>query len=125
LTLILDTGALISLDRDERAMWIRLKAALLAGEPPITHAGVLGQAWRGGPRQARLSKALAGIDVRSLDQRLGRSCGELLAATGRADVIDAAVALLADDGDDIVTSDPSDLQDLVAATGRHIELIRT
>lgn len=106
-------------------MWIRLKAAQVAGEPPVTHAGVLGQIWRGGPRQARLSQALAGIEVRPLDEKLGRSSGELLAATGGADVIDAALALLAHDGDDIVTSDPSDLSDLVAATGRHVELIRT
>lgn len=125
MTLVLDTGALIALDRNDRAMWTRLKAAQLAGEPPITHAGVLGQAWRGGPRQARLSQALAGIAVRPLNQRLAQSCGELLAITGGSDVIDAAVALLAGDGDDIVTSDLTDLSDLVAATGRHVELIST
>jgi len=48
---------------------------------------------------------------------------ELLATAGGSDVIDAAVALLAEDGDEIVTSDPHDLTELVAATGRHVELI--
>ena len=38
-------------------------------------------------------------------------------------MIDAAVALLADDGDDIVTADPDDLAALVAVTGRHVEAI--
>jgi hypothetical protein len=123
-TLILDSGALIALDRDERAMWIRVKAAALAGEVPVTHAGVLGQAWRGGSRQARLSQALDGVDVRPLDEALGRLSGRLLAASGHSDVIDAAVVLLAHDGDDIVTSDPGDLAALAAAAGRHVELIR-
>jgi hypothetical protein len=103
---------------------VRLKAAALSGRPPITHAGVLGQVWRGGPRQARLAQALAALDVRPLDVRLGTAAGELLAANGSSDVIDAAVALLAEDGDDIVTSDPEDLTDLLALTGRHVEVIR-
>ena len=105
-------------------MWTRLKGSQLAGDLPVTHAGVLGQVWRGGPRQARLSQALAGIDVRALDEALGRAAGELLAAADRSDVIDAAVVLLSEDGDDIVTSDTHDFEVLVSASGRHIELIR-
>ena len=122
--LILDSGALIALERDDRAMWRRLKAAVLAGAPPVTHGGVVGQAWRGrGPRQARLSQALAHIDVRPLDERLGRAAGALLGVTGQHDVIDAALALLAEDGDHVVTSDPDDIEPLTAAAGRHVELI--
>lgn len=106
-------------------MWRRLKAALLAGSVPLSHGGIVGQAWRGGgPRQARLARALAGIDVRPLDERLGRLAGELLADTGKHDVIDAALVLLTDDGDDIVTSDPEDIEPLAAAAGRHVELLR-
>jgi hypothetical protein len=105
-------------------MWTRLKAAQLAGDLPITHAGVLGQVWRGGPRQARLSQALDGVDVRSVDASLGRAAGELLGLSGLADVIDAAVALLSSDGDDIVTLDRDDFERLVAELGRHVELIR-
>lgn len=44
----------------------------------MTHAGVLGQVWRGGPRQARLSQALAGIDVRPLEEPMGKEAGRLL-----------------------------------------------
>lgn len=123
MTMIFDSGALIGLDRGDRAMWVRLKAALLAGDPPLTHAGVLGQVWRGGPRQARLAKALAGLDVRPLDEPVGRACGELLAASGHSDVIDAAIALLAADDDEILTSDLRDLTALAAATGRHVEIV--
>jgi len=124
MTLVLDSGALIALERNERAMWTRLKAAELAGDLPITLAGVVGQVWRGGPRQARLSQALGGVDVRALDASLGRAAGELLGVTGLADVIDAAVVLLSSDGDDIVTVDRGDFERLVAGLGRHVELIR-
>lgn len=124
MTLVLDSGALVALGRDERAMWTRLKAARIAGDLPVTHAGVLGQVWRGGPRQARFSQALAGIEVRPLDESLGRSAGELLGAAGLSDVIDAAVVLLSHDGDDIVTSDHDDFERLVSTSGRHVELIR-
>jgi hypothetical protein len=124
LTLVLDSAALVALERNERPMWTRLKAAQIAGDPPLTHAGVLGQAWRGGPRQARLSRALDGIDVRPVDEPLGRAAGVLLGSTGLADVIDAAVVLVSSDGDDIVTLDRDDFQRLVAASGRHVELIR-
>ena len=123
--LVLDSGALIALARNDRAMWRRFKAAMLTREVPVTHGGVVGQAWRGrGPRQALLAAALAGMDVRPLEESLGRASGALLSLTHRSDVIDAAVALLTEDGDRIVTSDPLDLEPLVAASGRHVELIR-
>lgn len=124
MTLVLDSGAFVALERDERQMWVRLKAAQASGAVPITHAGVLGQVWRGGPRQARLSQALEGIDVIALDEQLGRAVGRLLGAAGMSDVIDAAVVLLASDGDEIVTADRSDIETLAAASGRHVELIR-
>lgn len=123
MSLVLDSGALVALERNERSMWVRLKAAQLDDELPFTHAGVLGQVWRGGPRQARLSQALGGIDVRALDEPLGRAAGQLLATSGSSDVIDAAVVLLAQDGDEIVTADHDDLGQLATALGRHVELI--
>jgi hypothetical protein len=123
--LVLDSGALIALERNERPMWRRFKAAHLAGSAPVSHGGVLGQAWRGrGPRQALLARALAGIEVRPLDDSTGRGAGELLAAVRANDVIDAALVLLADDGDQIVTSDPDDIAPLAAEWGRFVELIR-
>ena len=122
--MVLDSGALIALDRGERAMWTRLKAALNAGEVPVTHAGVVGQVWRGDPRQARLAHALKGIEIRAVDDRLGRTAGALLGAAGTSDVIDAAVVLLASDGDDIITSDPDDIAQLAITMDLHVELLR-
>lgn len=124
MTFVLDTAASIALDGNQRSMWVRLKAAEASNDPPVTHAGVLGQAWRGDPRQARMARAIRSIDVRPLDKALGRAVGELLAATGLADVIDAAVVLLSSDGDEVITSDLDDFERLAFAAGHHVELVR-
>ena len=124
MTILLDAAALIALEQNERPMWVRLKAAQRDEDIPVTHAGVLGQVWRGGPRQARLSQALGGLDVRAVDRALGRAASELLGHTGLSDVIDAALVLVAQDGDEIVTVDRNDFRVLAAALGRHVELVR-
>jgi len=125
MSFVLDAGALIALDRNDRAMWRRLKAAQVAGEVPRSHGGVIGQAWRGrGAREALLARALDGIEVWPLDEELGRAAGELLGRARRQDVIDAALVLLAHDGDYIVTSDPDDIAALAGVAGRHVEVIR-
>lgn len=122
--LVLDAAALVALDRNERAMWARYKDCQRSGQPPLTHGGVVGQVWRGGGRQARLAQALQGVDTRPLHEALGRAAGALLGRTGLADVVDSAVALLAGDGDTIVTEDTADIAELVGATGRRVELVR-
>jgi hypothetical protein len=125
-TLVLDSGALIALERNDRAMWRRFKAAMLAESVPMTHGGIVGQVWRGaGPRQALLSMALDGVDVLPLTDARGRAAGELLARTRCKDVIDAALVLLAVDGDEILTSDAGDLAPLAKIAGRLVELIET
>lgn len=89
----------------------------------MTHGGVVGQVWRGHAHQARLARLLAGAVVVSLDEELGRAAGVLLARAAAADVVDAAVVLLAKDGDEILTSDPRDLATLAAASGVHADVI--
>jgi hypothetical protein len=124
MTMILDCGALLALEANDRAMWRRYKSARLAGSVPVSHAGVIGQAWRGrGPRQALLATALSGVDIRALDDALGRKAGVLLGQAGTTDVIDAALVLLAGDGDEIVTSDPGDLALLAARADLHVDVM--
>jgi hypothetical protein len=77
----------------------------------------LAQAWRDGRRQATLAKSLHDIDVRPITEEDGRRAGELLAATGTSDPIDASVALLATADDRLYTSDPGDLRKLCSAAG--------
>ena len=124
MTLILDSGAFIAIERNDRAMWRRLKTALLQQDVPVSHGGVVGQVWRGRARQARLIMALAGADVRPLTDSLGRAAGALLARTRKADVIDAALVLIAGDDDQIVTSDSDDIAPLARLSGRRVEIIR-
>lgn len=123
MTLICDSGAFVALERNDRAMWRRLKAELQAARPPVSHGGVVAQVWRGGGRQALLARALAGVDVGSLDEDLGRRAGVLLGRAGTRDAVDAAVVALAVDDDRIVTSDPRDIQTLVTAAGVHVDVI--
>lgn len=123
MTLVFDAGALLAMEKNDRAMWRRWRSARLAGVPPVTHGGVVGQVWRGGgPRQARLAAALDGIEVHPLDDELGRRAGVLLKRSGTSDVIDAALVLLAGDGDEIITSDPRDLTVLTEHAGLDVEL---
>jgi hypothetical protein len=124
MSLILDAGALVAVERGDRDVAALLKRELLAGRVPQTHGGVVGQVWRGGQgRQARLARLLAGVEVASLDDSLGRKAGVLLGRTRQADVIDAAVVLLASDGDSILTSDPNDLRALAREAGVHVDLV--
>jgi hypothetical protein len=123
MTIVLDSGALIALERNDRAMWVRLKTALRAGTVPVSHGGVIGQVWRGGSRQALLAKALTSIDVRPLDDALGRAAGVLLSKAKRTDVVDAALVSLCADDDRILTSDPDDMHALVNAASRDIDVI--
>jgi hypothetical protein len=122
--LVLDAGAFVAVERGDRDVVALVKRERLSGRAPVTNRGVVGQVWRGGSgRQAPVARLLAGVHVIPLDEPLGRRAGALLARSGRADTIDAAVVCLAGDGDDILTSDPEDLRDLAQAAGIHVELI--
>jgi hypothetical protein len=124
MSVVLDAGALIALDRGSRELMLLLKDELAADRFASTHGGIVGQVWRsGGPRHALLARALMGVRVQPLDVDLGRRAGSLLARARKSDVIDAALVLLAQDGDIILTSDPDDLEPLAAAAGLHVDIV--
>ena len=122
--LVLDAGAFMAVERNDRDVVALIKRELLAGRAPVSHGGVVAQVWRGGTgRQVPVARLLAGVEIAALDDRLGRQAGMLLARSGACDAIDAAVVCLAADGDDILTSDPGDLRALAETAGVHVELI--
>ncbi len=124
MTLVLDAGAFVAVERGDRDVVALVERERRAGDPPLTHGGVVGQVWRGGTgRQANLARLLAGVEVVAVDDGLGRRAGVLLSRVETSDVIDAAVVLLAGDDDEILTSDPEDLAALAVTVGAHIELI--
>jgi hypothetical protein len=122
--LVLDAGAFVAVEHGDRDVVALVKRERLADRVPVTNGGVVAQVWRGGSgRQAPVARLVAGTEVIPIDGGLGRRAGMLLARTGHADAIDAAVVCLAGDGDDILTSDPGDLRVLAEAAGVHVELI--
>lgn len=123
MTLVLDAGALIAADRGDRDLVTVLKRELLQGQTVRTHGGIVGQVWRNGSRQARLAKLLRSLDVVGLDEELGRQAGALMARSGTSDVIDAALVAIAHDGDEIFTSDLSDIAVLAEAAMLSVDLI--
>lgn len=121
--ILLDAGALIALDRNDRAMWQRLAIARRDGVSLITHGGVLGQVWRRSARHARLAPVLRAVDVRPLDSELGKLAGVLLARSGLSDVVDAALVGLSQPDDRIFTSDADYILRLAAAARRDVEVL--
>ncbi len=114
--LVLDAGALLAVDRGDRAMIARLQVAQRAGLELRSNAMVVAQVWRDRRgRQVSLARLLLAVDVRAVSPGDGRDAGMLLADAGTADAIDATVVLLATPGDRILTSDPGDLARLAEA----------
>ena len=122
--LVLDAGAFIAAERGSKDVVALVKRERKRGRVPITNGSVVAQVWRGGAgRQVTVARLLASVAVLPVDDGLGRRAGLLLALSGTSDVVDASVICLAQDGDDILTSDPADLLELARASGAHVELI--
>ncbi len=119
---VLDAGALIALDRNDRWLWQLYRSARRDGVPLVTHGGVIAQVVRSA-RQARLAQALGAVDVVAIDRELGRMTGYLLATSRTRDVVDAALVLISEPGDTILTSDPDDLEVLVAAADKVVAIV--
>jgi hypothetical protein len=113
MALVLDAGALIAIERRDRAVIARLVRAHEDAEPVRSSAAVVAQVIRNRARQVTLERVLAGVEEHPLDSDVARQIGQLLATSRTSDVVDAAVALLAGPGDEVLTSDPSDLRALL------------
>jgi hypothetical protein len=120
--LVFDAGALIALDRGQRAIGALLAAAASESVEAVTSSACVAQVWRHPARQARLARALAGFLERPLDPSCARRCGLLLADTHTGDIADASLALQARDGDTLLTSDPDDIGLLLDAIGARVRL---
>lgn len=116
-SLILDSGALIAIERGDRRLGAVLLEAGRAGVDAITSSACVAEVWRDPARQARLTRALGGTVEVPLDPAAARRCGELLAVAKTSDIADAAVTLLANTGNVILTSDHGDVEHLLRARG--------
>ena len=117
--MIIDAGPFISdSERLNSRLWALVKRAAERGEQLHTTHPVLAQVWRDPARQANLSRALRHFDVHALDESV--AVGRRLAATGTADVVDAHLAVVAEQlGTFIVTTDHGDMSRLNARFERY------
>jgi hypothetical protein len=110
--LTLDAGALIAFERNDRAVVAIVARALQHNIRLAAPAGVVGQVWRDGRRQARLARLLGSalVEVVPLDDTRARAAGQLCGVAGSSDVIDASVVLCARQrGHSVLTADADDL----------------
>lgn len=114
--IILDAGGLIAVERGLSVMTKAIDQVDDAGTILVVPAPVLAQVWRGGPRQALLSRflKLPIVKVDLLSEAVWRAAGELCGLTGTSDVVDAAVVVCARvrSAQVVITSDPDDLRKL-------------
>jgi hypothetical protein len=110
---VLDAGAFVAIEKRDRKVGALLRVLQQRRVPLWTSCAVVAQVWRDGRKQALLAQVLSGVGVRPLGPHDDRRTGELLAHTRTDDVIDAHLALVVEDGDHLVTSDPDDLEQLL------------
>lgn len=117
---VLDAGALIALERNDRSVWAAIKLAVSRSSEVIVPSTALAQVWRGKGVQAQLAKALRFCAIASFDP-VARSVGELCGRSKTSDICDAHVALIASrHGEFLYTSDPQDMRRLLAACGGRV-----
>ncbi len=122
--LVLDAGALIAAERDDRELHAKLRAAERLGLGLRTNGAVIAETWRdSGGRQARLARLLKAVYVVPVDEELGRQAGMLLGKAATDDPVDATVVAIATTGDRILTSDVQDIDKLVSASRRAIHVV--
>lgn len=114
---VLDAGALIAFEKNDRKIRTLIELALAHGAQLLTTGGVVAQVWRDGSRQARLARLLGSevVRVQALDREEAQATGAICGKAQTQDVVDASVVLLARrHGALIVTSDADDLREIDA-----------
>lgn len=114
-TFVVDSGALIALERAAPAMTGLLMRVRAGQARLVVPDGVVAQVWRGGTgRQARIS-ALLGLKPEQcvtvpLETAAAKRIGLAIGECGHADVVDVHVALVArDHRAAVITSDRDDI----------------
>jgi len=120
---VYDAAVLVAVDRKERRARDEHKARLEFGVIPSVPAPVVAQVSRS-PQQAQLRRFLTGCLVVPLGERETHEAGRLLGMTRTADVVDAVVVTLAvRQKAMILTSDTDDIQRLIRASGREVDVV--
>jgi hypothetical protein len=96
-TLVLDAGALIAVERGDRETAALIEVGRHDGHGVIVPAGAVAQIWRNGSRQARVARLLDAneVSVEPLTDAAARAAGMLCGASETSDVVDASVVITA------------------------------
>lgn len=113
MTAVLDSGALIAIDKRDRKIGAMLRILQDEGVPLYSSGGAVAQVWRSGNRQVNLARVLPGVEVVALDEVAAKKVGELLGANRSSDLVDAHVALLVQPEGTVLTSDEPDIKALL------------
>jgi predicted nucleic acid-binding protein len=117
MSIVLDAGALIAIERNDRGMWLVLKRAALLTESVLVPSTVLAQVWRGSARQTQLGRVLKQCVIAPFDA-VAEAVGVLCGKNHTSDICDAHVAVVAArSGKALYTSDPGDLRRLLDTLG--------
>ena len=120
LRLILDSGAVIALSRNDAKARAALTAAHEAGATVSIPSVVIAETVRGHAKDAPVNRVLKAVGhVDSANEAIGRTAGGLLGATRSTSTIDAVVVATAIGvgGAVILTGDPGDLEQLSPNNG--------
>jgi predicted nucleic acid-binding protein len=123
--LILDSGAVIALSRNDGRARAALAAAWEAGVEVSIPAVVVAETVRGFAKDASVNRVIQAVgEVTIVDERAARSAGALLGATRSTSTVDAMVVASAVEqgGGVVLTGDPDDLGRLAAG---HPEVVIT
>jgi predicted nucleic acid-binding protein len=115
--LILDSGAVIALSRNDGRARAALAAAWEAGVEVSIPAVVVAETIRGTAKGAPVNRVIKAVgEVTVVDERAARSAGALLRATRSNSTVDAMVVASAVElgGGVVLTGDPDDLGTLAA-----------
>lgn len=109
--LTLDTGALVAIERRKRQVLAFVDRCLDEERDVTVPTAVIAEWWRG---QRGMSRALQGMRIEVLDERIARLAGESLASLSSGSSITDAIVMAsaANRGDIVLTSDVSDLEAL-------------
>lgn len=111
---VLDAGALILAEKNDRRFWTFWKKSLQQGLDVTVPAPVLAQSWRGG-KNVRMALVLKSCSIEPLSEKTAKSVGELCAKANSNDIIDASVVLAASEKHyAVLTSDAGDIGALAA-----------
>jgi hypothetical protein len=122
---VYDAGPLIAAERNDRRFWAEHRARLELGIVPCVPSPILAQVSRS-PKQVQLRRLLRGCEVVPLDETGAHQTGALLGKSRTTDIADATlVSVAATRTADILTSDSTDIEPLVAKARVGVRVIYT